>query len=117
MRGRIATESKKRIPTMITSLQDGWTPLHSAASVDNIEIVALLLATLGVDPLALYVSVYIVRGRSTGSISRAHQPYNCRLTRARRHLMQRGETATGVLPQQRCSRRIPEWQRRWHPRF
>ena len=36
-------------------LQAGVTPLHVAAECDHAPVVALLLATPGVDPLALYV--------------------------------------------------------------
>ena len=47
--------TRSHIPLTLTLMQYGGTPLHRAAANGNTRVVALLLATPGVDPLATYV--------------------------------------------------------------
>ena len=72
------------LPPLPRPLQEGWLPLHAAAARGRVSVIALLLATPGVDPLAVWV-------RITQELIRARLPAPCPFL-----LMQSGMTPLDI---------------------
>lgn len=79
--GRLASSQ------LATHLQSGWAPLHAAAAIGHAPVVALLLATPGVDPL---LKTGMVRGACSGGRLTTLSPTP---TLATLYTLQQGRTA------------------------